>query len=54
MYLLIFWIVMLVLWIAYSCYWAKKEHPGFWVMWSFFFLGWTVAHLWNCIFEVVK
>lgn len=53
MYLLIFWIVMLVLWIAYSCYWAEKEHPGFWVMYNFFFLGWTVAHLLNTIFKVL-
>lgn len=51
---LIFWLVTLVLWIIMSWYWIKTEHPKFWLMWNFFFLGWTVAHLWNCIFEVVK
>lgn len=53
MYDLIFWLVVLVLWILYCCYWVKKEHPSFWVMYDFFFLGWTVAHLLNTIFKVL-
>ena len=53
MYDLIFWLVVLVLWILYCCYWVKQEHPSFWVMYNFFFLGWTVAHLLNTIFKVL-
>lgn len=48
----IFWSIILVLWILMSWYWVKKEHPKFWVMYNFFFLGWTAAHLLNSIFKV--
>lgn len=50
---LLFWIGMTAFWIGMSWYWIEKEHPKFWVMWNFFFLGWTAANLFWAIFEVL-
>lgn len=50
----IVWSAILILWVILCTLEANENKSSFSTKWDFFFLGWTVAHLWNCIFEVIK
>ena len=41
------WLVLLLFWILSDWLEIKKTKPSFWICWSLFFTGWTVAHIFN-------